>query len=70
MTINRIEVFSELFMVTFVALSQIVIFNKAGRVALRADLTNYEIDAGHHILTVSFAIFPRLEWSDRYFDIF
>ena len=70
MTINRIEVFSELFMVTFVALSHIVIFNKAGRVALRADLTNYEIDIGHHILIVSFAIFPRLEWSDRYFDIF
>lgn len=70
MLINRIEVFSELFLVTFLALSQIVIFNKAGRVILKADLTGLEIDVGHHIMSINFAIFPRLEWSDRYFDIF
>ena len=69
--IRNVELFSEMFMATFFNNAQVVIFNKTSRVIACIDLSGVYLDVGAHIArTVDFAIFPRLEWSDRMADIY
>lgn len=69
--IVNVELFSEMFMATFDQNTQVVIFNKTSRVVACIDLQGLYLDTGSHIVrTVDFAIFPRLEWSDRIADIY
>ena len=67
---QNVELFSEMFMATFKENSQVVIFNKTSRVVASLDLTSLVLDTeSHQVSSVDFAIFPRLEWSDRITDI-
>ena len=69
--IQNVELFSEMFMATFAADCQVVIFNKTSRVIASIDLSGMYLDTGgHQVRQVDFAIFPRLEWSDRIADIY
>ena len=67
--IKEIELFSEIFLTVFHDSCLVVVFNKTGRVVAKFDLSKYYIDQQRTISFIDFAIFPRLEWSDRYYDI-
>lgn len=58
-------------MATFERNPQVIIFNKTSRVVAFIDLSGLLLDTTTHIVnSVEFAIFPRLEWSDRITDIY
>ena len=60
-----------MFMATFNQTCQVIIFNKTSRVVALMDLNGLFLDTASHVVrTVDFAIFPRLEWSDRIADIY
>ena len=67
--IKQIEIFSEIFLAVFKEARLIVAFNKTSKVVARFDMSKFRIDDDRCIGTLEFAIFPRLEWSDRYYDI-
>ena len=67
--IKEIELFSEIFLTVFSDSCLVVVFNKTGRVVTKFDLSKYYIDEQRTISFIDFAVFPRLEWSDRYYDI-
>ena len=58
-------------MATFHNNEKVMIFNKTSRVIACIDLNGLHLDtaSGHVVQTVNYAIFPRLEWSDRDPDI-
>ena len=70
-SIFNVELFSEMFMATFNDNVKVLIFNKTSRVVACIDLKGLHLDtaSGHVVQTVNYAIFPRLEWSDRQADI-
>lgn len=60
-----------MFMSTFNENVQVIIFNKTSRVVACIDLQGMYLDTATHVVrSVDFAIFPRLEWSDRIADIY
>ena len=60
-----------MFMATFNDNVQVIIFNKTSRVVACIDLQGMFLDTASHIVrSVDYAIFPRLEWSDRISDIY
>ena len=67
--IKEIELFSEIFLTVFSDSCLVVVFNKTGRVVTKFDLSKHYIDDQRTISFIDFAVFPRLEWSDRYYDI-
>ena len=67
--IRQIELFSEIFLAVFAESLLIVAFNKTSRVVAKFDMSQFRIDEDRRIRSLEFAIFPRLEWSDRYYDI-
>ena len=70
-SIKNVELFSEMFMATFDDNLQVLIFNKTSRVVACIDLINLYLDQSTHLVkSVDYAIFPRLEWSDRIADIY
>jgi len=58
-------------MATFDSNPQVIIFNKTSRIVASIDLSGLFLDTVTHVVkTIDFAIFPRLEWSDRITDIY
>ena len=70
-SILNVELFSEMFMATFHNNVKVIIFNKTSRVVACINLKGLHLDtaSGHVVQTVNYAIFPRLEWSDRIADM-
>jgi len=60
-----------MFLATFANNAQVIIFNKTSRVVAEINLGGLMLDSrAHTIKSIDFAIFPRLEWSDRITDIY